>query len=138
MRPSKVEEPAVRGGGVRVPRRGEGERPRAPLPQGDGRHPPSQPRGRGQPREADRGRRAGDRLRGRRGCSIALADLFKVGGELKVGEVQVRDVIKDLDEDSTEEEEKAALDKVLRIVQRIRKTPPVRPRDRAAPPEGAA
>jgi len=36
--------------------------------------------------------------------------------------VQVRDVIKDLDEDSTEEEEKAALDKVLRIVQRIRKT----------------
>ena len=55
-------------------------------------------------------------------CSIALADLFKVGEKLKAGEVQVRDVIKDLDEDSTEEEEKAALDKVLRIVQRIRKT----------------
>jgi RNA polymerase primary sigma factor len=36
--------------------------------------------------------------------------------------VQVRDVIKDLDEDSTEEEEKAALDKVMRIIQRIRKT----------------
>src|SRR5512132_3069435 len=51
-----------------------------------------------------------------KGCSIALADL------LKVGEMQVRDVIKDLDDDSTEEEEKAALDKVLRIVQRIRKT----------------
>jgi len=57
-----------------------------------------------------------------KGCSIALADLFKVGEKLKAGEVQVRDVIKDLDEDSTEEEEKAALDKVLRIVQRIRKT----------------
>jgi len=55
-------------------------------------------------------------------CSIALADLFKVGEKLKAGEVQVRDVIKDLDEDSTEEEEKAALDKVLRIVERIRKT----------------
>src|SRR3990172_4480615 len=49
-----------------------------------------------------------------KGCSIALADLFKVGEKLKAGEVQVRDVIKDLDEDSTEEEEKAALDKVLR------------------------
>ena len=33
--------------------------------------------------------------------------------------MQVRDVIKDLDDDSTEDEEKAALDKVLRIVQRI-------------------
>jgi len=55
-------------------------------------------------------------------CSIALADLFKVGGKLKAGEMQVRDVIKDLDDDSTEEEEKAALDKVLRIIQRIRKT----------------
>jgi RNA polymerase primary sigma factor len=54
-------------------------------------------------------------------CSIALADLFKVGEKLKTGEMQVRDVIKDLDEDSLEEEEKAALDKVLRIVQRIRK-----------------
>jgi RNA polymerase primary sigma factor len=52
-----------------------------------------------------------------KGCSIALADLFKVGEKLKAGEVQIRDVIKDLDEDSTEEE-----DKVLRIVQRIRKT----------------
>jgi len=57
-----------------------------------------------------------------KGCSIALADLFKVGEKLKAGEVQVRDVIKDLDEDSMEEEEKAALDKVLRIVERIRKT----------------
>ena len=57
-----------------------------------------------------------------KGCSIALDDLFHVGDMLKAGEVQVRDVIKDLDEDSTEEEEKAALDKVLRIIQRIRKT----------------
>jgi RNA polymerase primary sigma factor len=51
-----------------------------------------------------------------------LADLFKLGEKLKAGEIQVRDVIKDLDDDSTEEEEKAALDKVLRIIQRIRKT----------------
>jgi len=55
-------------------------------------------------------------------CSIALDDLFLLGEKLRAGELQVRDVIKDLDEDSTEEEEKAALDKVLRIVQRIRKT----------------
>ncbi|RJP21500.1 MAG: RNA polymerase sigma factor RpoD [Deltaproteobacteria bacterium] len=55
-------------------------------------------------------------------CSIALDELFKVGDKLKVGEMQVRDVIKDLDEDSTEEEEKAALDKVLRIIQRVRRT----------------
>jgi RNA polymerase primary sigma factor len=57
-----------------------------------------------------------------KGCSIALDELFKVGEKLKAGELQVRDVIKDLDEDSTDEEEKAALEKVLRIVQRIRKT----------------
>jgi len=57
-----------------------------------------------------------------KGCSIALADLFKGGEKLKAGEIQIRDVIKDLDDDSTEEEEKAALDKVMRIIQRIRKT----------------
>jgi len=57
-----------------------------------------------------------------KGCSIALDELFKVGEKLKAGELQVRDVIKDLDEDSTDEEEKAALEKVLRILQRIRKT----------------
>jgi len=57
-----------------------------------------------------------------KGCSIALDELFKVGEKLKTGEMQVRDVIKDLDEESTEEEEKAALDKVLRIVLRIRRT----------------
>jgi RNA polymerase primary sigma factor len=57
-----------------------------------------------------------------KGCSIALADLFKVGEKLKAGEIQIRDVIKDLDDDSTEEEEKAALDKVLRIINRIQRT----------------
>jgi RNA polymerase primary sigma factor len=57
-----------------------------------------------------------------KGCSIALDELFKVGEKLKAGELQVRDVIKDLDEDSTDDEEKAALEKVLRIIQRIRKT----------------
>ncbi|HEX9206361.1 MAG TPA: RNA polymerase sigma factor RpoD [Candidatus Deferrimicrobiaceae bacterium] len=57
-----------------------------------------------------------------KGCSIALDELFKVGEKLKAGELQVRDVIKDLDEDSTDEEEKAALEKVLRSVQRVRKT----------------
>jgi RNA polymerase primary sigma factor len=55
-------------------------------------------------------------------CSIALDELFRTGDKLRNGEIMVRDVIKDLDEESTEEEEKAALDKVLRIVQRIRRT----------------
>jgi RNA polymerase primary sigma factor len=40
-------------------------------------------------------------------CSIALDELFKVGEKLKTGEMQVRDVIKDLDEESTEEEDAA-------------------------------
>src|SRR5512134_1657010 len=57
-----------------------------------------------------------------KGCSIALDELFKIGEKLKTGEMQVRDVIKDLDDDSTDEEEKAALEKVLRSVQRVRKT----------------
>ena len=57
-----------------------------------------------------------------KGCSIALDELFKVGEKLKSGDLQVRDVIKDLDEDSTDEEEKGALEKVLRIVSRIRRT----------------
>jgi RNA polymerase primary sigma factor len=55
-------------------------------------------------------------------CSIALDELFRVGDKLRSGELLVRDVIKDLDEESTEEEEKAALEKVLRIVLRIRRT----------------
>ena len=55
-------------------------------------------------------------------CSIALDELFRVGDKLRNGEITVRDVIKDLDEESTEEEEKAALDKVLRIILRIRRT----------------
>ncbi len=55
-------------------------------------------------------------------CSIALDELFRVGEKLRNGEIMVRDVIKDLDEESTEEEEKAALEKVLRIILRIRRT----------------
>ncbi len=55
-------------------------------------------------------------------CSIALDELYRVGEKLKTGEIQVRDVIKDIDEDPTDEEEKAAREKVLRIVQRIRRT----------------
>jgi RNA polymerase primary sigma factor len=55
-------------------------------------------------------------------CSIALDELFRVGDKLKSGEILVRDVIKDLDDESTEEEEKAALEKVLRIILRIRRT----------------
>ncbi|MBI5420236.1 MAG: RNA polymerase sigma factor RpoD [Deltaproteobacteria bacterium] len=57
-----------------------------------------------------------------KGCSIALDELVDLGAKLKSGELQIRDVIKDLDEDSTDEEEKAALEKVLRIISRIRKT----------------
>ena len=33
-------------------------------------------------------------------CSVALDELFHVGEKLKTGELQIRDVIKDLDEDS--------------------------------------
>ena len=55
-------------------------------------------------------------------CSIALDELFLVGDKLKRGEIMIRDVIKDLDEESPEEEEKAALDKVLKIILRIRRT----------------
>jgi len=55
-------------------------------------------------------------------CPIALNDLIEIGAKLRTGEVQVRDVIKDLDEDSTEEEELQAQEKVLRIIGRIRKT----------------
>ncbi len=55
-------------------------------------------------------------------CPIALNDLIEIGARLRTGEVQVRDVIKDLDEDSTEEEELQAQEKVLRIIVRIRKT----------------
>jgi len=57
-----------------------------------------------------------------KGCSIALDELFLVGDKLKSGEIMIRDVIKDLDEESSEEEEKVALDKVLRIIMRIRRT----------------
>ncbi|GAB4363847.1 MAG: RNA polymerase sigma factor RpoD [Deltaproteobacteria bacterium] len=55
-------------------------------------------------------------------CPIALSDLIEIGAKLRSGEMQVRDVIKDLDEDSTEEEELQAQEKVLRIIGRIRKT----------------
>jgi RNA polymerase primary sigma factor len=52
-------------------------------------------------------------------CAIALDELDDIGTRLKSGELQVRDVIKDLDEDSTDDEEQQALEKVLRIIGRI-------------------
>ena len=54
-------------------------------------------------------------------CSVALDELFRVGEKLKTGELQIRDVIKDLDEDSSDEEEVQAQEKVLRAVGRIKK-----------------
>jgi RNA polymerase primary sigma factor len=54
-------------------------------------------------------------------CSIALDELFQIGEKLKSGELQIRDVIKDLDEDSSDEEEVQAQEKVLRVVGRIKK-----------------
>src|SRR4030067_996630 len=45
----------------------------------------------------------------------------KIGEKLKVGELQIHDVIKDLDEDSSDEEEMQAQEKVLRIVGQIKK-----------------
>jgi RNA polymerase primary sigma factor len=54
-------------------------------------------------------------------CSVALDELFRIGENLKSGGLQIRDVIKDLDEDSSDEEEEEAREKVLRIVGRIQK-----------------
>jgi RNA polymerase primary sigma factor len=55
-------------------------------------------------------------------CSIALDELFQIGEKLRSGELHIRDVIKDLDEDSSDEEEVQAQEKVLRVVARIRKS----------------
>ena len=55
-------------------------------------------------------------------CSVALDELFRIGEKLRSGELQIRDVIKDLDEDSSDEEEQQAQEKVLRVVGRIRKS----------------
>ena len=55
-------------------------------------------------------------------CSIALDELFQIGEKLKSGELQIRDVIKDLDEDSSDEEEVQAQEKVLRVINRIKKS----------------
>ncbi len=54
-------------------------------------------------------------------CSVALDELFLIGEKLKTGELQIRDVIKDLDEDSSDEEEVQTQEKVLRVVNRIKK-----------------
>src|SRR3989304_6005477 len=54
-------------------------------------------------------------------CSVALDELFRIGEKLKVGELQIHDVIKDLDDDSSDEEEMQAQEKVLRIVGQIKK-----------------
>jgi RNA polymerase primary sigma factor len=55
-------------------------------------------------------------------CRIALDELGDMGVKLKSGELQIQDVIKDLDEDSTEEDEQQAKEKVLGIIARIKKT----------------
>ncbi len=55
-------------------------------------------------------------------CSVALDELFRIGEKLKSGELQIRDVIKNLDEDSTDEEEVQAQEKVLRGVVRIKRS----------------
>src|SRR3972149_2240261 len=55
-------------------------------------------------------------------CSVALDELFQIVEKLRSGELHIRDVIKDLDEDSSDEEEVQAQEKVLRVVVRIRKS----------------
>jgi RNA polymerase primary sigma factor len=55
-------------------------------------------------------------------CRIALDELGDMGVKLRSGELQIQDVIKDLDEDSTEEDEQQAKEKVLSIIARIKKT----------------
>jgi RNA polymerase primary sigma factor len=54
-------------------------------------------------------------------CSVALDELIQIGEKLKSGELQIRDVIKDLDEDSTDEEEVEAQEKMLRVIGRIKR-----------------
>src|SRR3972149_4053974 len=54
-------------------------------------------------------------------CSVALDELFQIGEKLRSGELQIHDVIKDLDDDSSDEEEMQAQEKVLRIVGQIKK-----------------
>src|SRR4030066_2000851 len=54
-------------------------------------------------------------------CSVALDELFQIGGELRWGELQIHDEIKDLDKDQSTEEEMQAQEKVLRIVGQIKK-----------------
>ena len=54
-------------------------------------------------------------------CSVALDELFQMGEKLKSGELQIRDVIKDLDEDSSDEEELQSQERILRTIGRIRK-----------------
>jgi RNA polymerase primary sigma factor len=54
-------------------------------------------------------------------CPIALDELMGVERKLRSGELHIRDIIKDLDEDSTDDEERASTEKVIRIVQRIQK-----------------
>jgi RNA polymerase primary sigma factor len=55
-------------------------------------------------------------------CTLARNDLLSIGTRLKSGELYIKDVIKDLEEESTEEEEQAALEKVLKIIAKIKKT----------------
>jgi len=55
-------------------------------------------------------------------CSVALDELFQVGEKLRSGELHIRDVIKDLDEDSSDDEEVQAQEKILRVVARIRRS----------------
>src|SRR3989304_1101478 len=53
-------------------------------------------------------------------CSVALDELFQIGEKLRSGELQIRDVIKDLDEDSSDEEEMQAIgDKIRRYADPI-------------------
>jgi RNA polymerase primary sigma factor len=54
-------------------------------------------------------------------CPIALDELMSVERKLRSGELHIRDIIKDLDEDSTDDEERASTEKVIRIIQRIQR-----------------
>jgi len=54
-------------------------------------------------------------------CAVALEEILALGARLKAGEIPVREVIKELDEDATEEEERQATERVLEIIARIRR-----------------
>ena len=106
-----------RGRGVRVL---ADQRPRPHVPAQDGLGLAAHPRGRGRDRQAHRGRRAQDapgraqQLGRRRGAA-------RDRRAAAPGKVRVKDVVKDIDEDEAEFNEQFYVDRVCKIIDKVRK-----------------